>query len=117
MKKRLTWKKREVTCVRDYRIVGEKLFLEDREDGWYISSWSDSVPILGYWVAEGRFYQASINWVTGRTIDLEISKEIRLDPERERITLEAIEQWKNHSDDHIVVHATSDESAFHLVAA
>jgi hypothetical protein len=117
MKKRMSWERREVTSVRRYCIVGERLFLEDREDGWFVSSWSDSVPIIGYWVAGGRFYQASISWVAERMIDLEIIREIELDPERERITLEAIDQWKNHSEGRTFGHATMDESAFHLVAA
>ena len=74
-------------------------------------------PHIGYWVAGGRFYKASINWVTGGMINLEINREIELDPERTRITLEAIDQWKNHSKDRTLEYATMDESAFHLVAA
>jgi hypothetical protein len=116
MKRRMIWEAREVSFVRHYSVVGERL-LDDRKDGWYVSSWSDSVPIIGYWVAEGRFYQASINWVTGRTIDLEMSREIELDPERKRITLEAIDQWKNHSEDPAFAHATTEEATFHLAAA
>jgi hypothetical protein len=55
--------------------------------------------------------------VTRTTIDLEILREIELDPERKRITLEAIDQWRNHSEDCVFGHATMDESAFHLAAA
>jgi len=117
MKKRMTWEAREMTYDRHYCVVGERLSLNDREDGWYVSSWSDSAPIIGYWVAGGRFYQASINWLTARTIDLEISREIELDPERTQITLEAIGQWKNHSEDRTFAHSTMDRSAFHLAAA
>jgi hypothetical protein len=97
--------------------VGERLFLDDLEDGWYVSSWSDSVHIINYWVAGGSFYQALIHWVTEREIDLEIGREIELDPERARITLEAIGQWETHSQDRTFAQATMDESAFHLVAA
>jgi len=117
MQKRLIWEKREVSFVDRYQVVGERLFREDREDGWYVSSWSDSAPIVGCWVAGGRFYQASINWVTGSIINLEINREIELGPERIRITLEAIDRWKSHADDRALQHATIDESAFHLVAA
>lgn len=117
MKKRMNWDRREVRYVRPYWSVGERLVLEDGEDGWFVSSWSDSVPIVGYWTANGRFYEASMNWVTGSTIDLEIIREIELDPERERITMEAIDQWKNHSEYRSAEHATMDESEFHLAAA
>jgi hypothetical protein len=55
--------------------------------------------------------------VTERVIDLEIGREIELDPERARITLEAIDQWKKHSEDRTLAHAAMDESSFHLVAA
>ncbi len=117
MKKRITWEKQEATNVRHYCVVGERCLLDGRENGWYVSSLSGSVPIIGYWVAERRFYQASINWLTRTTIDLEIIREIELDPERKRITLEAIDQWKNHSEDRVIGDATMDESAFHLAAA
>lgn len=117
MQKQLIWERREVSFVAPYQVVGERLFRDDREDGWYVSSWSDSAPIIGYWVAGGRFYQASINWVTGGIINLEINREIELGPERTRITLEAVDLWKNHAEDRISQHATIEESAFHLVAA
>ena len=116
MKKQMTWERREITNLRHYWVVGERI-LDDREDGWFVSSWSDSVPIIDYWVEGGRFYQASIDWVTGTTIDLEINREIALDPERERITLEAIDDWKNHSEDRTRGHAIAEKPAYHLVAA
>jgi len=93
MKKQMTWERRETSNLRHYCVVGERL-LDDRDDGWFVSSWSDSVPIIGYWVEGGRFYQADTDWVTGTTMDLEINREIALDPERERITLEAIDGWR-----------------------
>ena len=117
MTKRMTWETREVTYVRRYWVVGERLLLQNREDGWYVSTWADSVPIIGYWVAGGKFYHASINWVTGGTIDLEIIREIELDPEREIVTIEAIQQWENTPESRIYGHATMDESEFHLAAA
>ena len=116
MKKQMTWERREITNLRHYCVVGERL-LDGREDGWFVSSWSDSVPIIDYWVEDGRFYQAFPNWVTGTTIDLEINGEIALDSERERITLEAIDDWKNHSEDRTRGHATAEKPAYHLVAA
>jgi hypothetical protein len=116
MKTRLTWERREITNVHHYWVVGERL-LEDRRDGWYVSSWSDSVQIIGYWVEEGRFYDASIKWVTRSTVDLEIGREIALNPERELITLEAIYNWRNHSEDRKREHATVEEPEYHLVAA
>ena len=116
MKKRMNWERREISNVRHYWVVGERL-LDDREDGWYVSSWSDSVHIIGYWVEDGRFYEALINWMTRTTVDLEINREIALDPERKRITLEAIGDWRNHSRDLIRAHATVEEPEYHLVAA
>jgi hypothetical protein len=117
MKMRMIWEEQEVANVRHYSVVGERCLLDDGEHGWYVSSWSNSVPIIGYWFADGKFYQALINWVTGTIIDLEIIREIELDPERKRITVEAIDQWKNHPDGRVFGHATMDESAFHLAAA
>lgn len=116
MKKRLHWEIREISYVRHYSVVGERLFLNDREDGWYVSSWSDSLPIMGYWVSGGRFYQALIDWVTESEVDLETGREIELDPERARCTLEAIDQWKKRSEDRTFAHATTDESLY-LAAA
>jgi hypothetical protein len=117
MKQRTIWETREITYDRQYCVVGERLLLDDREGGWYVSSWSNSVHINSYWVAGGRFYQALLHRVTERVIDLEIGREIELDPERARITLEAIDQWKKHSEDRTLAHAAMDESSFHLVAA
>jgi hypothetical protein len=117
MKKRMTWETREVTYIRPYCVVGERLFLDNREDGWFVSSWSDFFPVMGYWVAGGKFYQGLIHWVTEREIDLEIGREIELNPERARITLEAIDQWKKHSEDRTFAHGKMEESAFHLTAA
>ena len=117
MKNRMTWETREVAHVRQYWVVGERLLLQDGEDGWYVSSWANSAPIIGYWVEEGKFYHASINWVTGKTVDLEITREIELDPERERVTMEAVDTWKNNPENRVFGHATMDESAFHLAAA
>jgi hypothetical protein len=117
MKKRMSWNRQEVTYVGRYWVIGERLLLKDGEDGWYVSSWSDPVHITGYWVAQGKFYQASINWVTGRTADLEIIRQIELDPERERITRDAIDQWTKHPEDRTFEHATEDEPALHLAAA
>jgi len=117
MKKQMTWEAREMTYVRSYQVVGERLLPHDGEVGWYVSTWADSVPIIGYWAAEGKFYHASINWLTGRTVDLEITREIVLDPERERVTMEAIERWKKNPENRIDGHATMDQSAFHLAAA
>ena len=117
MTKRMNWEAREVAYVRGYWVVGERLLLPDGDEGWYVSSWADSVPIIGYWVADGKFYHASIDWVTGGTIDLEFSREIELDPERVQVTMEAIDQWKIDPENRILRHATVDESAFHLAAA
>ena len=111
------WEEREVANVGHYSIVGERCLLDDRERGWYVSSWSNSAPIIGCWVTEGRFYQASFNWVTGTTIDLEIIREIELDPERKRITQEAMAQWKNHPYVRVLRHVTTSEPAFHRGAA
>ena len=116
MKKQMTWERRETSNLRHYCVVGERL-LDDRDDGWFVSSWSDSVPIIGYWVEGGRFYQADTDWVTGTTMDLEINREIALDPERERITLEAIDGWKNHSEECTRGHDTAEKPGYHLVAA
>jgi hypothetical protein len=108
----MTWERREVTYVRRYWVVGERLLQGHQQGGWYVSSWSDSAPMLSYWVAGERFYQASINWVTARTIDLETISEIELDPERARMTLEVVDQWNTHSEDRAIAQAT-----IHLAAA
>lgn len=117
MKMRMSWERQEKTYIRGYWVIGERLFLKDGEDGWYVSSWSESTHIIGYWIAEGIFYQASIEWVTESTVDLEIIGQIALDPERERVTWEAIDLWKKHSEDRTFAQAAGDESEVHGVAA
>ena len=96
----------DATYIRGFWVGGQRFRRPNGKEGWYVSTFSGSDPLLDYWVVEGRFYKAFIRWVGARTFDIEILGEaIEVGSERKTIALEAIRRWENRDEDRGIEHA------------
>jgi hypothetical protein len=105
----------EATYIRGYWVGGQRFRLPNRESGWYIATWSDSVPIVCFWIADGKFYKARTHWIESTTFDIEVSREvIDIDPERKKITLDAIGEWQAQKEHTLLKRIAPVDSPYHL---
>ena len=105
----------EATYVLGYWVGGQRFRLPTGKSGWYVVTWSDSVPIVGYWVVEGKFYRAIIRWIESKTFDVEILREAAdLNPKRKKITLDAISGWESENQLPVLKQIAPCDSQFQL---
>ena len=116
MVERTTRETNEATYIRGHWVGGQRFRLPTGKAGWYVITWSNSKPIAGYWVAEGKFYKAWTLWVKSRTFDVEILREvIEVETERRTVTLEAIRKWEAEEQDGVSKQTASSDSGFQLM--
>jgi hypothetical protein len=100
MKQQCIQERNEARLVHGYWVGGLRLRMPDGGSGWHVVSWSDFAPIAGYWIADGKFYEGSTSWVDSSTFDVEIGTQvIQVEPERERILLDVIDEWDRQDAD------------------